>query len=371
MAGGPQREDVACAAPAFRDEDGRLVGITEPRSGTVKHLYAVSGNRCAFPGCPTPICDESGVIAGRICHIKAHKPRGPRHDDRQTDEERQGFENLILMCPTHHDLIDDPLMLGEFTVQRLLEMKATHEAGALPEDATDEIVRALLSNSGFIVDVRQSSGDGGTNIVASGGVVVVQGLSYADARKVLEDNFADNALKLRNVAQEAARERVDALVQAFIGRLVEAGGGLPGTFADPDMLQVLLDAQRHAARSGSQDLCDVLVDLLVHRARSPTRDLLRIVLDEAIATAGRLTSGQFDALALVFELKYVRCLWVRGVGDLGRYLRTHVGPLLATASDSDASFRHLEYTGCAVYDIAPVRLPAILVLQRLVPVDIN
>ena len=109
-----------------------------PSVATVKRLFAVSGNRCAFPGCALPLVDEaSGKVTGRVCHIKADSPGGPHYDPEQHSKERHGFANLVLMCPLHHDVIDGDV--ETYTVERLLEIKARHEAryagGAEPSDA--------------------------------------------------------------------------------------------------------------------------------------------------------------------------------------------------------------------------------------------
>jgi tetratricopeptide (TPR) repeat protein len=74
---------------------------------------------------------------GEVCHIKAKSPDGPRYDAEQMDEERHGFGNLVLLCPTHHARVDgNP---DRYTVEKLLEIKAQHEAryagGAEPSDA--------------------------------------------------------------------------------------------------------------------------------------------------------------------------------------------------------------------------------------------
>ena len=94
--------------------------MTGPSVATVKRLFAVSGNRCAFPECALPLVDEaSGKVTGRICHIKADSPGGPRYDPEQHNKERHGFANLVLMCPLHHDVIDSDA--EAYTMERLLE----------------------------------------------------------------------------------------------------------------------------------------------------------------------------------------------------------------------------------------------------------
>jgi hypothetical protein len=93
---------------------------------TAKRLFAVSGNRCAFPECPLPLFDQStGTLTGRICHIKAKSPGGKRYDPSQTDSERNGFDNFVLMCGFHHDVIDTDDR--SYTVERLQEIKREHE----------------------------------------------------------------------------------------------------------------------------------------------------------------------------------------------------------------------------------------------------
>ena len=117
-----------------------------PSRATVKRLFAVSGNRCAFPKCSTPLVEPvSGKVTGRISHIKASQPGGPRYDAEQSAEERHGFANLILLCSVHHDVVDaDP---DAYTVERLLRMKASHEtAQTIQPEPPDSIARQLISN---------------------------------------------------------------------------------------------------------------------------------------------------------------------------------------------------------------------------------
>jgi|GEM_PF-4951228 len=49
---------------------------------TVKRLFALSKNRCAYPKCYNAIVDNDGIILGDICHIKAANHKG--HDTMKT-----------------------------------------------------------------------------------------------------------------------------------------------------------------------------------------------------------------------------------------------------------------------------------------------
>ena len=67
-----------------------------------------------------------GVLVGEIAHIEAAKPEGPRFRESMTDEDRRASANLLLLCGTHHTIIDgDP---ATWTVKKLQGLKASHEA---------------------------------------------------------------------------------------------------------------------------------------------------------------------------------------------------------------------------------------------------
>lgn len=98
---------------------------------TIKRLFALSGNRCAFPGCNNPLIDRNGVLIADVCHIAGARPGAARYDASQTEEQRQAFDNLIVLCPNHHRIIDS----DEVTYTRavLRKMKQAHEASAAEE----------------------------------------------------------------------------------------------------------------------------------------------------------------------------------------------------------------------------------------------
>jgi hypothetical protein len=96
-----------------------------PSVPTLKRLFGISGNKCAFPGCQNPILTENGTLIGDMCHIEAHSPGGPRYNSTQTEDEREGFGNLLLLCKIHHPVIDNEYEC--YTVAVLKKMKAEHE----------------------------------------------------------------------------------------------------------------------------------------------------------------------------------------------------------------------------------------------------
>jgi nucleoside phosphorylase len=71
----------------------------------------------------------NGAIIAEMAHIRAVSPGGARYDPSQSSDERNGFENLLILCPSHHALIDsDPVT---YSISKLSDIKTRHEAGVL------------------------------------------------------------------------------------------------------------------------------------------------------------------------------------------------------------------------------------------------
>jgi hypothetical protein len=131
-------------------------GPTEPPRPTVKRLFALSGNRCAFPGCQTRLVDKAtGSVVGQVCHIKGEKPSAPRYDSAQTDLDRHDFENLILLCNVHHKVIDDNSQA--YPVERLLKMKGDHEGRLDGKEPVDEQTSDAFASAASIYFFQNGS----------------------------------------------------------------------------------------------------------------------------------------------------------------------------------------------------------------------
>jgi tetratricopeptide (TPR) repeat protein len=126
-----------------------------PSRRTLNILFAKSGNRCAFPDCPSRLIDEESVLLGRVCHIEAASKRGPRYNPTQSNEERHHFDNLIVLCPHHHIIIDTKP--ETYSVTWLKKVKADHEARQMrsgftinPEalDSIRDVIRDEFSRRG-------------------------------------------------------------------------------------------------------------------------------------------------------------------------------------------------------------------------------
>ncbi len=100
---------------------------------TLKRLYALSRNQCAFPGCKKRLVNQDNALYSNICHIEAANENGKRYNPNMTDEERNNYPNLILLCLQHHREIDNS---EKYTVKVLKEMKRDHESEQLIDQLT-------------------------------------------------------------------------------------------------------------------------------------------------------------------------------------------------------------------------------------------
>jgi hypothetical protein len=94
------------------------------------HLFTIEHGMCCFEGCQQNLiqADAKGYRVfdiGEAAHIVAQSPRGPRGDPGTSEMLRSDESNLMLMCPTHHMLVDkDP---GTYTPEILRDMKLRKE----------------------------------------------------------------------------------------------------------------------------------------------------------------------------------------------------------------------------------------------------
>lgn len=85
---------------------------------------------CAFPNCSVRVVQEATradpeEVIGEIAHIVAHSENGPRSDPEYPSEFLSDYRNLIILCPTHHALVDK--QENTYTVDDLRRWKEDHE----------------------------------------------------------------------------------------------------------------------------------------------------------------------------------------------------------------------------------------------------
>jgi len=111
-----------------------------------------SGNRCAMPDCRKELVldgtkNDPPAIIGKIAHIKGEKPKAERYDPNMTPEERNSYENLILVCGDCHTKIDN--QPNTYTAEKLYHIKKEHENWIF-ESTKNEIVNVTFAELSII-----------------------------------------------------------------------------------------------------------------------------------------------------------------------------------------------------------------------------
>lgn len=94
-----------------------------------RQLWASSAGICQNPACRDELfrgfADGAVTSINELAHVIAQRSDGPRGNDQLPLRERDEFENIIVLCPSCHTLIDKAPQ--HFPPELLLEWKRTHQ----------------------------------------------------------------------------------------------------------------------------------------------------------------------------------------------------------------------------------------------------
>lgn len=180
--------------------------MAAPSLRTIKRLFAVSGNSCAFPDCQNPIVEESGTVTGEIAHICSASPKGPRYEPSQSETERNGFNNLILLCSRHHTIIDTEV--EKYSTSVLASIKAAHELGGTIEidPASSVVATKLLHQYEHLIILNNS----GNVAVGSPGAIQAQTVNLKSSKKTVRFTPPNDAI--------GSNARMASYIEYLIGK---------------------------------------------------------------------------------------------------------------------------------------------------------
>jgi hypothetical protein len=69
--------------------------------------------------------DDLESVVGEECHIVSAAPTGPRHDPAFPSDQFDALDNLVLLCATHHKMVDD--QRETYTAKIVHSIKINHE----------------------------------------------------------------------------------------------------------------------------------------------------------------------------------------------------------------------------------------------------
>jgi len=122
-----------------------------------KILWAKAGNLCSY-NFQGETCDkqlavmdgEKVTLIGEECHIVGEKSGAARYIP--DFEDRDDYDNLILMCRNHHKIIDDDET--KYTIEILKTMKRLHEVNIADRLRRQELQPIVIKDSLFKTEVK-------------------------------------------------------------------------------------------------------------------------------------------------------------------------------------------------------------------------
>lgn len=123
----------------------------------IKILWGRSGNRCAI--CKTQLTQDKSAVTssftfGEQAHIVGDKLGSARSISPLTDEQRDSYHNLVLLCPTHHTEIDNNE--DDWPVERLYQIKSEHELW-VTETLSETIDHVRLAKQAVLASIVDSA----------------------------------------------------------------------------------------------------------------------------------------------------------------------------------------------------------------------
>lgn len=158
------------------------------------------------------------------------------------------------------------------------------------------------------VKQTQTSGDNSNNIQVN---IKNEGLSYTEIKEIIQTEvekhgsalYADNFIKLREIALETAENRSKLFLNIFTKKLLELPeeilNKVEKKFKDPSFQSSIFEAQKGYIKSGNKEKLELLSNLLTDKAKENNETLKDFLLDEAIETAPKLTMQQINFLTLI------------------------------------------------------------------------
>jgi len=229
--------------------------VSEPSLTAVKTLFAYSRNICFFTGCEEQLTDPSWrMVNAEVAHIKGESPGSARYDASQLDSDRQSFENLMLLCPKHHKLVDK-LRPDDYPVDLLQRMKQRHleheaERGWLSEEQAAKFAAQLIAElsgtaatvqaqAGSAVSVQAHAESAGVNVRALDTFAVRE----EPSRPLSGAEATEGHMRGVVGESEAPEDSVLTLIEHDDGSLVLANEGHTDAFT----ISVLVVGQPHSA----------------------------------------------------------------------------------------------------------------------------
>ena len=180
-------------------------------------LIAVARGLCQFPDCGTQCYvrteskDNDFLTIGHVAHIVSQSDDGPRADPLLPTKEKDAYSNLLLMCPSHHRIIDGDIV--QYTVGILHGWKGRHE-----ERYEADILRAEFTFAELEVVIQGIASRGGAEYLSVSVTPLRNKMTLNGLTRTVDEYFKGGLLRVDTV--EEYIKDMSGVDAALVGRLI-------------------------------------------------------------------------------------------------------------------------------------------------------
>lgn len=263
----------------------------------VKILWGRAANRCAFPDCRIELTpDGEANTLGEIAHIVAESPDGPRGNSDIPPELRDDYSNLILLCPTHHRMIDNNP--EEWTVEKLKQLKQDHEKWVSIQLDQGRIAIPSIDNSVFLASRKK-----GWFNFAKDYVWVISSITPLVISEDAIDHLNSNLLEALNSLKLPESISDNPIINRYHTRPNEHG-------VINDDLRNIKDGSGHQIQIFRNGHCEFLICL-----EGSTRQITRFARDKHPDELGDIRILRYTDIAECFlnQIQGLKNIWDKGL----------------------------------------------------------
>jgi hypothetical protein len=154
-------ENIETARKNGRDDfDSKVISLAK-----VQAAYICSRPQCRRSTVAPSLTDENKIqYMGKVAHIAAAAPGGPRYDPKMTEEERKSISNAIFLCSSCADMIDKNRGI-DYSTETLHQWKEEHRHWV-----TNNLNKSQQDENAFIINSHMQSGGINAQIVNINGI---------------------------------------------------------------------------------------------------------------------------------------------------------------------------------------------------------
>ena len=212
---------------------------------------------------------------------------------------------------------------------------------------------------------HQEAGDNAAVVQAGRDASITIGIDAVQAIDIAERVVRRELEHYQDRARDLALLRVEEIRGEFVERISALDRSKLDAFADPDVQEILTEAQKGYVRSGRQDVKRALVDLVAARCSVESGSLEANIIADAVQVVRKLSKQGIAALTVAWLTTRTKNDNIVDLEMFESWAQCHLGPFIDSMPLINAEIDYLVSSGCAT--LGPIQIDLGESLQRTYP----